>query len=113
MLWDNWQVSESCRITGKSSQFKPHGPLNIPKNNCVCVEGNIETELHIFVHCNVHCTARTAHCNDGHEFLTKFRFAEHLECWGHVDMSPLLLFGAPNASIPYFSLISVGPFQCC
>jgi len=54
-----------------------HSPLNITKNNYrVCICGEIETELHLFFLCNVHCAARTALHNKVHGILNETGFAE-------------------------------------
>jgi len=64
-----------------------HSPLNITKNNypfCIC--GEMEIELHLFFHCNVHCAARTALHNKVHDILNETGFAERFERLGHTDL---------------------------
>jgi len=39
----------------------------------------METELHLFFHCNVHCTAPTALVNKVHHILNETAFAERFE----------------------------------
>jgi len=57
-----------------------HSPLNVTINNYrVCICGEMETELHLFFHCNVHCTARTALLNKFHHILNETAFAERFE----------------------------------
>jgi len=67
----------------------PHqiAPMNITKNNYrVCICGEMETELHLFFHCNVHCAARTALHNKVHDILNETGFAERFERLGHTDL---------------------------
>ena len=64
-----------------------HSPLNITKNNYrVCICGEMETELLLFFHCNVHCAARTALHNKVHDILNETGFAERFERLGHTDL---------------------------
>ena len=70
-----------------------HSPLNITKNNyCVCMCGEMETELHLFFHCNVHCEARTALHNKAQVILNETSFAERFERLGHTDLLRLHLW---------------------
>ena len=49
-----------------------HSPLNITKNNYrVCMCGEMETELHLFFQCNVHCAARTALHNKAQSYFER------------------------------------------
>jgi len=75
-----------------------HSPLNITKNNYrVCICGEMETELHLFFHCNVHCAARTALHNKAHHILNETCFTERFERLGHTDLLRLYLHGVPDA----------------
>ena len=75
-----------------------HSPLNVTKNSYrVCICGEMETELHLFFHCNVHCAARTALHNKVHDVLNETGFAERFERLGHIDLSRLYLHGVPDA----------------
>jgi len=77
-----------------------HSPLNITKNNyCVCICGKMETELHLFFHCNVHCAVRTAFHNKVHDVLNETVFDERFERLGHTDLLRLYLCGVPDAPI--------------
>jgi len=70
-----------------------HSPLNITKNNyCVCMCGEMETELRLFFHCNVHCAARTALHNKAQVILNETSFAERFERLGHTDLLRLHLW---------------------
>jgi len=61
-----------------------HSPLNITKNNYrVCMCGEIETELHLFFHSNVHCAALH---NKAQVILNETSFAERFERLGHTDL---------------------------
>ena len=93
-----------------------HSPLNITKNNYrVCVCGEMETELLLFFHCNVHCAARTALHNKVHDILNETGFAERLERLGHTDLLRLYLYGVPDAptavSVAIFN--AVDEFRKC
>jgi len=57
----------------------------------------METELHLFVHCNVHCAARRTLHNDVHDILNETGFAERFEPLGHTDLLRLYLHGVPDA----------------
>jgi len=77
--------------------------LNITKNIYnVCVCTDIETQLHIFVH----CTARAALYVNADEILTKCGLAERFERLGHVDLLRLFWFDAPYALIPISVAVS-------
>ena len=53
----------------------------------------METELHLFFSCNVHCAARTALHNKVHDILNETGFAERFERLGHTDLLRLYLHG--------------------
>jgi len=57
----------------------------------------METELHLFFHCNVHCAARAALHNTIHDILDETGFAERLERLGQTDLLRLYLHGVPDA----------------
>ena len=58
----------------------------------------METELHLFFRCNIHCAARTALHNKVHDILNETGFAERLERLGHTDLLRLYLHGVPDTS---------------
>ena len=75
-----------------------HSPLNITKNNYrVCICGEMETELHLFFRCIVHCAAQTALHNKVHDILNETGFVERFECLGHTGLLLLYLHGVPDA----------------
>ena len=75
-----------------------HSPLNMTKNNYrVCVCGEMETDLHLFFHCNVRFAARTALHNKAHDILNETGFDERFERLGHTDLLRLYLYGVLNA----------------
>jgi len=59
----------------------------------------METELHLFFHCNVHCAVRTAFHNKVHDVLNETVFDERFERLGHTDLLRLYLCGVPDAPI--------------
>jgi len=94
-----------------------HSPLNITKNNNrVCICGKMETELHLFFHCNVHCAARTALHNKVHDILNETGFAERFERLDHTDLLRLYLHRVPNAptavSVAIFNAVEEF-LKCC
>ena len=73
-----------------------HSSLNIIKNNYrVSICGEMETEWHLFFHCNAHCAARTALHNKVHDILNETGFDERFEHLVHTDLLPLYLHGVP------------------
>ena len=94
-----------------------HSPLNITKNNfSVCICGEMETELHLFFHCNVHCAARTALHNKVHDILNETGFAQQFEHLGHADLLCLNLHGVPDTptSVSVAIFNTVDEFlKCC
>jgi len=85
-----------------------HSPLNMTKNNYrVCVCGEMEAELRLFFHCNVHCAARTALHNKVHDILNETGFAERFERLRHTDLLRLYLHGVPDAP----TVVSVAIFK--
>ena len=69
-----------------------HSPLNITKFIYrVFVCGEMETELHLFFHCNVHCAALHS---KGQVVLNETSFAERFERLGHTDSLRLHLWCA-------------------
>jgi len=93
-----------------------HSPLNITKNNyrvCIC---EMETELHLFFHCNVHCAAGTALHNKLHDILNETGFAERFERLGDTDLLRLYLHGVPDApaavSVAIFNAVDEF-LKCC
>ena len=91
-------VRNQPQLTSIRCMLRPR-PQNITENNHrVCACGDIETELHLFFHCNVHCTAWTALYKNVHDILTKSGFAERFERLGHIDLLRLFLFCVPDAS---------------
>jgi len=94
-----------------------HSPLNIAKNNyCVCICSEMETKLHLFFHCNVHCAARTALHNNAHDILNETGFAEQFEHLRHTDLLRLYLHGVPDAlttvSVAIFNTVDEF-LKCC
>ena len=56
----------------------------------------METELHLFFHCNIHCAARTALHNKVQDILNETGF-ERFERLGHTDLLRLYLYGVLDA----------------
>jgi len=76
----------------------------------------METELHLFFHCNIHCAARTAlHCKV-HDILNEAGFAERFEPLGHTELLRLYLYGVPDAptavSVDIFNAVDEF-LKCC
>jgi len=94
-----------------------HSALNITKNNYrVCICGEMEAELHLFSHFDVHCAARTALHNNVHGILNETGFAEPFERLGHTELLRLYLYGVPDAptAVSVASFNAVGEFlKCC
>jgi len=76
----------------------------------------METELHLFFHCNVHCAARTALHNKVHDILNETGFAERFERFGHTDLLRLYLHDVPDApaavSVAIFNAVDEF-LKCC
>jgi len=93
-----------------------HSPYLTKNNYRFCICGEMETELHLFFHCNVHCATRTALHNKVHDILNETGFAERFERLGHTDLLRLYLYGVPDAP----TAVSVAVFgavdeflKCC
>ena len=74
-----------------------HSLVNISKNNyhyCIC--GEMETEVHPFFHCNVHCAAWTALHSKVYDILNETSFAERFERLGHTNLLRLYLYAVPD-----------------
>ena len=87
-----------------------HSPVNITKNNYrVCTCGEMETELHLFFHCNFHCAAWTALHNKVHDIRNETGFDERFERLSHTDLLRWYLYGvldAPTAvSVAIFNAV--------
>jgi len=67
--------------------------------NTLCACGDVESELHLLIHCNVHRTVRTALSVSIHEILTRCGLAATLDRLGHVELLRLFSFGVPDESI--------------
>ena len=106
------------RHTNKIASLKQIQTLSISLETTyrVCICGEMETDLHLFLHSCVRCAARTALHNKDHDILNETDFAERFERLGHTDLLILYLHGVPDAPIAVSVAIfnAVDEFlKCC
>jgi len=78
-----------------------HSPYLTKNSYRFCICGEMETELHLFFHCNVHCAIRTALHNKVHDILNETGFAERFERLGHTDLLRLYYMGCLMRRLPF------------
>jgi len=86
--------------------FAPaHSPLNFNKKSyrtCVC--GDIETEIHLFFHCNFHDAARAILSNRVCNIVTDNKSTEFFDCLSIVELLRIFLFGLPDDEPSHISV---------